>query len=224
MLRNIVCTILGAIAISFGTAKADETFTSFDFPGATSTSASGINANRAVVGWYVDSAGKTHGFLIKDGNFTSIDYPGAVYTQAWGINSQGDIVGCRVDDATRIANSIGCHGFLLHQGAFKSVDYPGKYGAIPTRINDAGQIVGCNHDDDGPGGEMMDDMHGFLFSNSNFTQLSTKVTMNYSLTADGNVTAGVVTTNGVTHGYLASNDTVMPFDFPFSTLTVPYDN
>jgi probable HAF family extracellular repeat protein len=223
MSRNIVWTVLCAALLSCSTANAAAIFTSFDFAGATSTTASGINSDGAVVGWYVDSGGNTHGFLLKEGSFTSIDYPGAVFTQTWGINSQGDIVGCHIEDSTRISGSIGCHGFLLRQGVFTPVDVPGKYGAIPVRINDAGQIVGCAHDDDGPGGVMMDDMHGFLFSDGNVTQLSTKVTMNYSLTADGNVTTGVVGINGVTHGFLASNDTVVPFDFPFSISTVPYD-
>src|SRR5262249_595121 len=199
------------------------TFISFDFPGAVSTTASGVNADDAVVGYYVDSAGKTHGFLLSGGNFTSVDYPGAVYTDARGINSQGHIVGCHMEDASRIPGSIGCHGYLLSQGVFTPVDYPGKFGAVPARINNAGQIVGCNHDDDGPGGTMMDNMHGFMLSSGNFSQLSTQATMNYSLTADGNVTTGNVTINGATHGYLASNDTILPFDFPFSTVTNSYD-
>jgi uncharacterized membrane protein len=167
----------------------------------------------------VDSAGKTHGYLLRDGNFMTIDYPGAMWTNALAINTQEDIVGCHIDDATRVANSIGCHGYLLRQGVFTPVDYPGKYGAIASGINDAGQIVGCNHDDDGPSGVAMDDMHGFLFSDGGFTQLSKGNSMNNALTADGSVTAGLETTDGVTHGYVASNDVVIPFDFPFSVAT-----
>ena len=45
--------------------------------------------------------------------------------------------------------------------------------------------------------------------------------MNYGLTPDGSVTVGIVTMNGVGLGYLASGDSVVPFDFPFSTLTNP---
>jgi probable HAF family extracellular repeat protein len=210
------------VALSFGAAKA-QNYISFDVPGSTLTNAVGINDDGAVVGSYNDSAGKRHGFLLQDGKFTSIDYPGAVWTQAYAINSHGDIVGCRVDDPTRIPNLVGCHGFLLRQGVFTSLDYPGKYGLIASRINDAGQIIGCNHDDDGPGGVLMDDMHGFLFSDGNFTQLSMPNSMNNGLTADGSTIAGLVTTNGVTHGYLASNDIVMIFDFPFSTSTQAWD-
>ena len=69
-----------ATALSLGTLKSADTFISFDPPGATSTRASGINADGAVVGQYVDGAGKQHGFLVIGGSFTTIDYPGAVAT------------------------------------------------------------------------------------------------------------------------------------------------
>ncbi len=220
MLHKTVCMILGAMALGFGPALPAQTFISFDVPAAKSTLPSGINAAGAVVGWYVDSAGATHGFLLKDGNYTTIDYPGAVVTQPRAINSQGDIVGCHSEDATRIPGGIGCHGFLLQNGTFTPLDYPGKYGLIPARINDAGHVVGCNHDDDGPGGTMKDDMHGFLYSGGNYTQLSTQMTMNYAINADGSVIAGIV---GGAHGYLASNDKLAIFDFPFATLTNPED-
>ena len=219
MVRNIAWAIFCAVALATGNAKAAENFISFDVPGSTFTSALGINNDGAVVGRFVDSAGKSHGYLLKDGNFTTIDYPGAVWTNTLGINSQGDIVGCHIDDPTRIANVVGCHGFLLKQGAFIPLDYPGKYGAIASGINDAGQIVGCNHDDDGPGGVLMDDMHGFLFGNGSFSQLSQPNSMNNAVSADGNITAGLMTTNGITRGYLAKNDVVIPFDFPFSIAT-----
>ncbi len=226
MLRNTVCMVVFVAALTFGTASA-QTYISFDVPGSTFTSAMDINNGGAVVGFYTDSAGKTHGFLLKEGNFTTIDYPGAVRTAAMGINSQGDIVGVHYEDPTRIPNSIGAHGYLLQQGVFTPVDYPGKYGALPVRINDAGQIVGCNHDDDGPGGYMMADMHGFLFSNGSYTQLSMPDTMNYGVNADGSITAGM-TQEGTDpasafHGYIASNDVVVRFDFPFSISTQVYD-
>lgn len=50
-------------------------FTSIDFPDA--TQAQGVNPGGEVVGLYVDSHGKQHGFLLSGGNFSSIDYPGA---------------------------------------------------------------------------------------------------------------------------------------------------
>src|SRR5690349_8426502 len=141
-----------------------DTFITIDIPGATATSALGINADGAVVGYFTDTAGKQHGFLLRGGTVTVIDYPGAAKTQARGINSNGDIVGTRYDDNSGAPSTI--HGFLLQHGTFAALDYPGKLGLIPQRINDAGQIVGCNHDND-----LMDSMHGFLYSDGVWSQL-----------------------------------------------------
>jgi probable HAF family extracellular repeat protein len=83
MSRNTFGKIVSSMALWAGislAAQRPSTFTSFDFPGATSTTAWGINADGAVVGAYVDSAGKQHGFLLSGGDFTTIDYPGALST------------------------------------------------------------------------------------------------------------------------------------------------
>src|SRR5947209_6785567 len=82
------------------------TYTAIDFPGATSTSAWGINSHGDVVGVYTLGDTSVHGFLFSGGEIVSIDYPGADTTHTWGINDHGGIVG----DYT-----IGgiMHGFLL---------------------------------------------------------------------------------------------------------------
>jgi len=102
--------------LSLGTLRAADTFIPFDYPGATFTRASGINADGAAVGSYVDSAGKTHGFLLRGGSFTTIDYPGAVASAALGINSQGGIVGQYTPDTS--GDTAAIHGFLLQGGNF----------------------------------------------------------------------------------------------------------
>src|SRR5437868_4491017 len=118
MSRNTVCLILCTMAVSFSPAIAQRrtaTFTSFDVPGATSTTPWGINADGAVVGIYVDSAaGKEHGFLLSGGTFTTIDYPSALATRLRGLNAQGDIVGFHIDTQGLPGN--GNRGCLLHQG------------------------------------------------------------------------------------------------------------
>jgi len=65
-------------------------FTPIDFPGAVMTNAQGINAQGEIVGFYTDTAGRTHGFLQSGGNFRTIDYPGAQLTLARGIGPAGD--------------------------------------------------------------------------------------------------------------------------------------
>ncbi|MCI0604421.1 hypothetical protein L0156_15605 [bacterium] len=79
--------------------------TSIDFPGASFTTANGINPSGDIVGRYI-VAGVTHGFLLSGDELTSIDFPGASSTEAFGINPSGDIVG-------RYISAGVTHGFLL---------------------------------------------------------------------------------------------------------------
>lgn len=72
-------------------------------PGEAADSASG-----EIVGYYVDSANQSHGFLPNDGGFTPIDLPGAdvVFTRAWGINLEGNIVGAYMNkDCSGVLNT-----------------------------------------------------------------------------------------------------------------------
>lgn len=82
----------------------DPTFTTIDFPGASFTSAVGINPQGDIVGAYV-SAGVLHGYLLSGDSFTTTDFPGASGTVPRGINPRGDIVGIYVSAGVS-------HGFL----------------------------------------------------------------------------------------------------------------
>ena len=79
-----------------------------DVPGARSTIASGINdAGTIVVGAYIDTSGRDHGFVWQGGSFTPVDVQGARSTQALGINAAGTIiVGMYADSSTT-------HGFVI---------------------------------------------------------------------------------------------------------------
>ena len=68
-------------------------FTQIDVPGALFTVTNGINARGDIVGAYVDSNGRLHGFLLSKGRFTTIDPPGANLTVALHINPEGAITG-----------------------------------------------------------------------------------------------------------------------------------
>ncbi len=67
-------------------------FQTIAFPGATRTTAWGINDGSIVVGWYY-SASCNCAFAYKAGKYLSFNYPGAVLTAAEGINVSGQIVG-----------------------------------------------------------------------------------------------------------------------------------
>ncbi len=91
----------------------DEDYALLDLPSYVKWSdARDINRSGEIVGFFVDSANKTHGFLLSKGEFTPLDFPGAdvVLTQARGINAQGDIVGFYVSkDASGVSHT---HGFV----------------------------------------------------------------------------------------------------------------
>ena len=74
-----------AVALAFGTASAIAqttfTFTQLDVPGSVSTEADGINAQGEIIGFFVDSAGKQHGFLHQDATFIQLDFPDATATR-----------------------------------------------------------------------------------------------------------------------------------------------
>ena len=114
-------------------------FTSFDPPGAVSSTASTVNPSGAVVGAYTDSGGVTHGYLRYHGTFTTIDFPGAIFTFAGANNPEGDIVGVEFDTS-------GGHSFLLSNGVFTSFDPPGAVFSDASGINPGGIIVGIYFD------------------------------------------------------------------------------
>lgn len=223
--------IIGAI-LTMGVAVGQPSgFTSIDYPGAKSTSASGINASGEIVGSYTDHTNATHGFILSGGEFTTLDYPGAVATQARGINSRGDIVGTHQGPNLATPGSGGdIHGYLLRAGTSlpEPIDYPGHLNTIAQRITATGQIFGCYHDHD-----TMASMHGMTWSDGNFAALdgteaglTVPASMNNGATPDGGVITGLFTDmTGKSRSYVINVNTEMvtPFDVPGSIATSAWD-
>ena len=113
-------------------------FTRVDFPGATSTEATGLNDIGDIVGIYqVPGPLNLHGFVRHNGVFTTLDDPAATFaTRPLGINIQGTIVG-NYDDA---------HGFIYEHGTYRTYDAPQMPGETPNTqlnsINNLGWIAG----------------------------------------------------------------------------------
>jgi len=134
-------------------------YSKIDFPGATSTTANGINNCNVIVGSYIDSSNLTHGFQFANGKFTSINFPGAAETAVFGINDLNDVVGWYV--LSTAPNAKG-HGFLRHNGTFTTIDDPqAMFATILAGINKSGVIVGN-----------FDSSQGFVFQNGTFTLLN----------------------------------------------------
>jgi uncharacterized membrane protein len=101
--------------------------------------ATGINNSQQVCGFYIDSKGVNHGFLLSFGSLTTLDYPGSTFTQALGLNNAGEVVGSYVDGGG--AN----HGFVytMKTKSFQSIDDPNGVGTtVVNGINDKHQLVG----------------------------------------------------------------------------------
>ena len=189
-------------------------FTSFDFPGALTTTAFGINSEGDVVGGYKDAHGKRHGFLLRGGTFTSIDFPGAIATDARGINPDGDIVGSYTNSPGGAPN---IHGYLLRNGEFSTVQFPGHLGTIAQRISPEGTIVGCLHDTD-----TMRTMHGFVLQDGNYIANPVPFTMNNGITPGGGKIVGLE--NDSSSGYLLESGAVASrVQFPNSAFTDAWD-
>ena len=199
-----------ALSAGFNVSGQQLAYTSIDFPGATSTSAWGINSHGDVVGVYTLPDTSVHGFLFSGGEITSLDYPGAATTHTWGINDHGEIVG----DYT-----IGgvMHGFLLSNGRFSNIDYPGSIAGGPAAINNSGQIAGAYTAPD-------NSFHSFQLAGSRFTNLDFPgATSNQGngINSLGDVVSNY-TLNGVTHGLVVSNGKFTTIDVPGAAFTGAY--
>jgi len=90
-------------------------FSTFDFPGALSTQAFGINATGQIVGAFNDATGP-HGSLESGGAFSTIDVANATFNEAFGVNAAGHIVG--------IFAKLPDRGFLDNAGIFTTIQVP----------------------------------------------------------------------------------------------------
>ncbi len=185
------------------------TFSTIDFPGATETRAFGVNDHGDVVGWYQDSAGNIHGFLLSKATFTSIDVPGATLTQARGINDAGRIVGLYTDNI-----GGGEHGFLLSRRSFTPIDFlPGGVHTDALGIDAEGDIVGSYDTGD------ITTSHGFMLKKGRFTSFDDPVaalttTGAFGINPRGQIVGVFSDNSGASHGFLLSAGNFTTVDDP----------
>jgi uncharacterized membrane protein len=139
-----------AFARAAGATPVKITYSSIDWPGASSTVANGVNRTATVghsvevVGTYGDIAG-THGFLMSGGQMTKLDVPlpGTIATTADGINSRHQIVGSYWQPTNGLGRRC---SYEYSQGTYLQIAadcYAGapQYNTV-MGINDAGTLVG----------------------------------------------------------------------------------
>jgi hypothetical protein len=115
------------------------TVTAFAAPNATATLAYQLNATNQSCGYYVDSAGMTHGFFRdSDGSIRApIDPVGSTGTILFGNNDMNLIVG-RYSDATGATHGI----LFVPPNQFVVYDAPGSTFTSLNGINTQGFVVG----------------------------------------------------------------------------------
>jgi len=102
--------------------------------GAVQSYGSAINDTGAAVGYYIDSSGLTHGFLLKGKTYKTLDVPTASATYATGINKSGKIV-------LYWLNSSGTYESSLYNGkTYKTINIPGASSSIALDLNAAGDV------------------------------------------------------------------------------------
>ena len=114
----------------------DGQFTDIPGPaGAIGSSAVSINMAGDIVGYYLDSAGLAHGYLLRGGAYTTLDVPGALLTVATGINDHGTIVLYWLDAATFIESS-------LYDGrVYSTINVPGAVSSYAYDLDNAGDVL-----------------------------------------------------------------------------------
>jgi probable HAF family extracellular repeat protein len=119
---------------------ANGAFTDIPGPaGAAASGASGINDNGAIVGYYTDSSGVTHGFLLQGSAYTTMDVPGAAHTSANGINNAGYVVLGWANASGTYAGSV----YNPKTQQYETIKVPGAgpSGSVPGYINNVGDIT-----------------------------------------------------------------------------------
>jgi hypothetical protein len=92
--KSILCLLAFALAFTVVAAIAADAppltfkFTKASVPGATQTEPGGINNAGMSVGFYTDTAGLNHGYILKGTKFTTLDDPKAKAGTTSGSNIQ----------------------------------------------------------------------------------------------------------------------------------------
>ncbi len=144
LLLSIPLLLAGLAATTLAEPAASVQFlSSFDYPGATSTTPIGINDNGEISGYYVDGNNVTRGFVrLRNGNFL----PAIVEPNDNGNSTRGQrINNSRVVCGYYSGNST-FHGFLFFRGRFHEFNLQGEQNTLIFANNDIGSFVGSYGD------------------------------------------------------------------------------
>ncbi len=197
--------LAGFVIIVSHASFAQCTFKTLSIPGSTSSGAAGINDKGAIVGEFIDSSSKSHGYFLFNGRFAKFSFPGAISTEALDINNSAVIVG----DYT--TSSGAQHGFMVLNGVFHSISAPGPSGT-QTRaigINNFGTIVGAADSSAGQNGFVL---HGSRFTTVHFPGSARSLAS--GINDSGVIVGTYALADGVNHGFVLKNGVYKAANFP----------
>jgi hypothetical protein len=168
--KSILCSLgLLLVCVCLATAADAPTLT-FKFkavkiPGSTVVEPGGINNAGVSVGFYTDTAGADHGYILDGKKLTTLDDPNAAAGTTEGSNLNPDgaisVVGFYTSSKTGAAV-----GFVYKAGKYKDIVGPkGAVNVYGAAINDSGAIVGYYSDSGGV-------YHGYLLKGGKYTTLN----------------------------------------------------
>jgi hypothetical protein len=119
-------------------------FTAINPPGATSSTATDINDQGAVGGFFTAANGNIVSFIKQGPNWTTLLVPGSSTTELFGLNDEGIGVGMYVGKHKQT------YGFTYERGTMKTISDPHGIGStVVNGLNNAGAIVGFYTDSAG---------------------------------------------------------------------------
>jgi len=117
-------------------------FINENFPNSVQTQVVAINNQGNTGGFYVDTAGTTHGFLNTNGVFSVIDAPNTAFNQVLGLNDRGVAAGYSSTDP---GGAINQKAFIQNHGTFTYLTglfAKGTGNSQATAINNQNMVAG----------------------------------------------------------------------------------
>ncbi len=186
-------------------------FTTVNFPGATTSMVTGLNAAGGLSGIYTDAAGNTHGFTRIGGTFATVDNPlSTVFNQALGINNSDETVGYY---APTPAGAPGQIAYSQAGGVFTDINHllPGASTNMNSQavgINNTGDIVGFYQQASG-NTLGFEDADGSITTIDPFGSTNTQA---LGVNDSGEIVGFYTDANGFQHGYIDNGGVFTTFD------------
>jgi hypothetical protein len=116
------------------------TFGPLNYPGSTSTDATGVSGN-ILVGSYIDASGNQHGFTYSatTSTYTPLDVPGALLTKASAV-SGNNVVGTYTS-----LLFMGERGYFYNGSTFTTLNVPASTSSFPLAVS-GNNVVGGYYD------------------------------------------------------------------------------